>query len=301
MYSVDLSPVRETRARHPEAVVAAAVTRRRRPLLDDSGQLLLIAVDHPARNALGVRESPMAMQSRADLLGRVVAALGRPGVDGVLGSPDIIEDLLVLGALDDKVVVGSMNRGGLQGAVFEFDDRFTGYDAPAISRMGYNGGKVLTRVALDDPGTVGTLAACAQAVTDLAELGLMAMIEPFSSSWVDGRPVNDLSPEGVIRSVSVCSALGATSAYSWLKLPVTDDMERVMAATTLPTLLLGGDPTGRPDQTYARWEKALSAPGVRGLVVGRALLYPPGDDVEATVDIAAGLVRDSVGTVLSRR
>ena len=38
------------------------------------------------------------------------------GVDGVLGTADILEDLLVMGALEDKVVFASMNRGGLQGA-----------------------------------------------------------------------------------------------------------------------------------------------------------------------------------------
>ena len=54
----------------------------------------------------------------------------------MLGTPDILEDLLLLGALEDKVVIGSMNRGGLQGAVFELDDRFTAYDAAAIAAPG---------------------------------------------------------------------------------------------------------------------------------------------------------------------
>jgi hypothetical protein len=76
-----------------------------------------------------------------------------------------------------------------------------------------------------------------------------------------------------------------------MKLPVVRDMARVMAATTLPTLLLGGDPTDRPDETYAEWAKALALPSVRGLVVGRALLYPPDDDVVAAVDTAVSLVR----------
>ena len=70
-------------------------------------------------------------------------ALGRPGVGGVLGTADVLEDLLLLGALDGKIVIGSMNRGGLAGAVFEIDDRFTGYDAAAIARMGFDGGKML--------------------------------------------------------------------------------------------------------------------------------------------------------------
>ena len=63
-----------------------------------------------------------------------------------------------------------------------------------------------------------------------------------------------------------------------------------MAATTLPTLLLGGDPSGTADETYAAWQKALAVQGVSGLIVGRALLYPPDGDVEAAVDAAAALV-----------
>jgi hypothetical protein len=65
---------------------------------------------------LAVGDRPMAMANRTDMLDRILVALGRPGVDGILGSADIIDDLLLLlGALDHKVVLGSMNRGGLPG------------------------------------------------------------------------------------------------------------------------------------------------------------------------------------------
>jgi len=94
---------------------------------------MLIAADHPARGALGVRNDPLAMGDRRELLERLVVALARPGVDGVLATPDVVEDLLLLGALDDRVVVGSMNRGGLAGSVSELDDRFTAYDAAGIA------------------------------------------------------------------------------------------------------------------------------------------------------------------------
>jgi DhnA family fructose-bisphosphate aldolase class Ia len=110
------------------------------------------------------------------------------------------------------------------------------------------------------------------------------------SRRVDGRVTNDLSPDAVIRSVHITQGLGATSAYTWLKLPVVAEMERVMDATTLPTLLLGGDPSRRPEETYAQWRDALALPAVRGLVVGRTLLYPPDDDVTAAVDTAVSLV-----------
>src|SRR6266540_2753458 len=280
----------ETRARRPEAIDEAWRQRARRPLLGHDGRLLIVAADHPARGALGVRDDKTAMASRPDLLQRLATALARPGVDGVLATPDVLEDLLLLGALEGKVVIGSMNRGGLQGARFELDDRFTAYAAKDIADRGLDGGKMLTRIDLDDPGTVATLEASAQAVTDLAERRLMAMVEPFWSTRHGGRVTNLLDPDSVIKSIHVASGLGATSAYTWLKLPVVDDLPRVMEATTLPTLLLGGDPTAAPEETYASWGKALTLPSVRGLVVGRALLFPPDGDVAGAVDQAAALV-----------
>ncbi len=291
MPELDFERIRETRAYHPEWVGQAAAHRLRRPVLAESGRLLLVAADHPARGALGVRERPHAMANRYELLDRLVTALGRPGVDGVLGTADILEDLLLLGALDDKVVIGSMNRGGLQGSVFELDDRFTAYTANAIAQSDFDGGKMLVRIDFDDPGTASTLEAAARAVDGLAAHGLMALVEPFLTRRVNGKARNDLSTEAVVHSVAIASGLGRTSANTWLKLPVVEGMEAVMSSTTLPTLLLGGDPDESPDATFATWEKALALPGVRGLVVGRALLYPPDDDVIAAVDAAASLVR----------
>jgi len=281
----------EIRARRPEAIAAAAAARARRPLLGGDGRLMIVAADHNARGMLAVRGAAMRMASRVDLLDRLGVALARPGVDGVLATPDLVEDLLLRGALEGKLVIGSMNRGGLQGAAFELDDRFTAYGAEELAAFGFDGGKMLCRIDLSDPGTAGTLEGCGRAVTALARHRLMAMIEPFWSYRAEGRVCNDLSPAAVIRSIHVAQGLGATSAYTWLKLPVVEQMERVLAATTLPTLLLGGDPDDDPDQVFATWRDALQMPPVRGLVVGRALLYPPDDDVAAAVDTAVALVR----------
>jgi hypothetical protein len=280
----------EVRAREPGRIAAAWASRTRRPLLREDGRLLLVAADHPARGALGVRDDAMAMGSRIELLDRLSTAVSRPGVDGVLGTPDILDDLLLMGALEDRVVIGSMNRGGLQGATFELDDRFTGYTGAEIEARGLEGGKMLTRVCLGDPGTAATLEATGRAVTDLAQRRLMAMIEPFMSVRDGDRVRNLLDADNTIKSINIASGLGASSAYTWMKLPVVEDLERVMEATTMPTLLLGGDPSGEPEDTYASWDKALELPSVRGLVVGRALLFPPDRDVAAAVDTAVDLV-----------
>ncbi len=290
----ELSELLDVRVNRPEAIAEAAARRHRRDsLVGPSGRMLIIAADHPARGALRAGESALAMADRMELLDRLRLALSRPGVDGLLATADVIEDLLLLGALDDKVVIGSMNRGGLAGTVFEIDDRFTGYDAATLSRMGFDGGKMLFRIDPADPATAPTMQSCAQAVNGLAAAGLMAMVEPFISHRVEGRVRNDLSTDAVIRSLTVASGLGATSAYTWLKVPVTDDMERVAAATTLPLLLLGGEVAADTDATYTSWQKALQLPTVKGLVVGRTLLYPPDDDVVAAVDTAAGMLGEA--------
>ena len=155
---------------------------------------------------------------------------------------------------------------------------------------GLDAAKLLLRVNLGDPGTVRTIEESARVVTASAHAKLPIMIEPFMSEWVDGRVVNDLSADAVITSVGIASGLGASSAYSWLKLPVVNEMERVMESTTLPTLLLGGDTGAAAEETYAAWDAALALPGVHGLMVGRSLLYPHDGDVAQAVDTAAGLV-----------
>jgi DhnA family fructose-bisphosphate aldolase class Ia len=292
--AADFDRLREVRAEHPGDIGAALKRRVRRHVLRGDGRLFIVAADHPARGALAVGTNPTAMADRYDLLDRLATALGRPGVDGVLGTPDIIDDLAVLGLLDDKIVVGSMNRGGLRGASFEMDDRYTAYDVESMVEAGLDFAKTLIRINLSDSGTASTLEATARAVNAAAGAGLPIMLEPFLSRWEGDRVLNDLSADAVILSIGIASGLGASSSRTWLKLPVVEDMERVMRATTLPTLLLGGDAGGDPDETFAAWEDALALPGVRGLTVGRALLYPPDGDVAGAVDAAARLVHPGI-------
>ena len=279
------------RLEDPDAVARAAKARRRHPGLKYGRQNFIVAADHPARGALAVGPDPVAMADRRLLLDRLQIALANPAVDGVLASPDIMDDLLLLGALEGKLVFGSMNRGGLAGLVNELDDRFTGHTAAALAALGADGGKMLTRICLGDPDTVVTLEATAKAIDSLAERRLIAMVEPFLSVRNgQGRVRNDLSADAVVKSVGIAQGLGSTSAYTWMKLPVVADMERVMAATTLPTVLLGGDPAGTQDEVFATWQAALALPGVQGLTVGRTLLYPQDGDVAGAVAAAASLL-----------
>jgi hypothetical protein len=282
----------QTRVERPGRI-AELFAARRQPagLVGETGRLMLVAADHTARGALRAGADALAMADRGRLLDRLALALSRPGVDGVLGTPDVLEDLLLMGSLEGRVAIGSMNRGGLAGTVFEVDDRFTAYDADAVARAGLQGGKMLLRIDPDDHATAATLEACAKAVGALADHSLMAMVEPFLSHRVDGRLRNDLSTEAVVRSATVAAGLGWTSAQTWLKLPVIEDMEPVIAATTLPVLLLGGEVAEDQDAQFALWAKVLGNPQVRGMVVGRSLLYPPDGDVTGAVDAVVEMMR----------
>lgn len=288
--SETVSRIVTTRIQDPGAIADAAVRRvKAKSVLGDTGRAMIIAADHPARGANAVGGDPSAMADRGELLDRLCVALERPGVTGVLGTADILEDLLLLGVLDGKSVFGSMNRGGLAGSSFEIDDRFTGYDAETIAAMGFDGGKMLTRIALDDPATASVLENSARAVDELNDRELIAMVEPFLSHWADGRVRNDLTPDAVIKSITIASGLGRRTARTWLKLPVVADMGRVLASSTLPVLLLGGE-VKDAEAAFSAWQRALALPTVQGLVVGRSLLYPANGGVADAVDRAVSLL-----------
>lgn len=274
----------ELRFHRPDAVAAALASRRPGTLPSDGRRALFVAADHPGRGALAAGGGALAMADREDYLARCITALSRPGVTGFLGTPDVVEDLALLGALDGKVVLGSMNRSGLAGSNFEVDDRITAYDPDGIVAAGIDGGKLLLRIDLDDPRTPSVLERAGRAVSQLAAAGRTAVIEPFLSYPSPEGLVNDLSEEAVIRSVTIASALGNTSARTWLKIPCTADLERAVAATSLPCLLLGGEVPKDPEQTLSMWRSAMRLPNVHGLVLGRSLLFPRDGDVAANVD-----------------
>ncbi len=287
----------DTRATQPEAIYRALAARTSRPMLADDGATFIVAIDHPARGMVGVSGQPFVMADRRDVLERTMVALADPGVDGVMATPDILDDLALLGALDRKVVFGSVNRGGLMGSVWELDDQLTGHTVESIVEQNLDGAKMLLRIDLADKRTRRTIESCAEWITGLAAARKMAMLEPLPyTTNSDGRALLDTDDDALVKVVGVASGLGASSAYTWLKLPATDQIERVMAATSLPGLILGGAPGPDPESAFDDWRRAMAVPNVRGLVVGRALLYPPDGDVAAAVATAARIVHPSLPT-----
>ncbi len=284
----------ETRVSAPHKIADALALRRRRSPLTQDGMLFIVAADHTARAMVGLYDDPLAMANRRSMLDRLLTALEHPRVDGVLASAEILEDLALLGALHDKVAVGTMNRGGLAGATWTMDDRFTAYDTAHLRASNLDAGKLLLRIDYRDAGTVPTLASAAHAVQELNDAQMMAMVEPIPYTKNDkGEAVWDTDPLALVKAVGVSAALGGSSAYTWLKIQATADIATVAKVTTQPLLLLGGAPGPDPEATFALWEAALHEPTVRGLVIGRSLLYPASGDVAAVVARAADLVQQA--------
>ena len=285
----------DVRATQPGAIGAALAARTPRAMLADDGATFIIAIDHPARGMVGISGQPFVMANRREVLERTMVALADPGVDGVMATPDILDDLALLGALDGKVAFGSLNRGGLAGSVWELDDQLTAHTVESVVDQNLDGAKMLLRIDLADERTRYTIESCAQWITDLAAAKKMAMLEPLAyTTSSDGRAVLDTDDDALVKCVGIASALGASSAYTWLKLPATDQIERVMAATSLPGLILGGAPGPDPESAFDGWRRAMAVPNVRGLVGGRALLYPPDGDVATAVATAAHIVHPAL-------
>lgn len=296
-----LARITGLRVSDPEFAWRAAQARQLRPSIAPKGKLNLLAADHPARNITRVGDDSLAMADRRDYLARIVRVLQSPQVDGLMATMDIIEDLLAIDGmlresnaaplLDRRVLIASLNRGGLAGSAWEMDDPVTGATPAACRAWKLDGAKALLRVDEKDPGSLKTMLACAQAIHETNALHLPMFLEPLPVRKSEkGYEVVKTAP-ALARLAGVASALGDSSRLLWLKLPYCEEYATVARATTLPILLLGGESAGDPSPFLRQLESALKAgPNVRGAMVGRNVLYPGGEDPRAMAEGAGGVV-----------
>ncbi len=296
-----LALITEARVQDPERALRAAEKRVRRAGLTLDGRLNVLAADHPGRRVLRVGDDPLAMADRQAYLSRTARVLLAKDVDGVMATMDVLEDLLVLDdlrreaggppLLDGKLLIASLNRGGLAGAAWELDDPMTGPTPADCAERGLDGAKLLLRICDGEPGSLRTLEMAAQAVRELSALRLPAFLEvlPVIKTATGYEAVRDAGRLAALAGVA--SALGDSSRYLWLKLPYCDGFERAAAATTLPVLLLGGEASGDPAGLLSQMATGLaSRSNVRGTMIGRNVLYPGGRDPLAVATAVGGLV-----------
>ena len=296
-----LSQLTEIRVSEPERSLQVARERVRRDHLTLDGKLNILAADHPARRVTRVGDDPLRMADRHEYMARILRVMMSDGVDGLLATMDILEDLLLLhdlmrkaggpAFLDRKVLLASFNRGGLLGSSWEIDDPISGPTAATCAEWRLDGAKILLRICDAEPDSLKTLLATVQAITELNATGLPMFLESLPvEKTANGYKIIKTAEE-LARTAGAASALGDSSRYLWLKLPYCENYEMVARATTLPILLLGGEPVG--DATPFLRELAaglMAGPNVRGALVGRNILYPGDDDPLAVIESVGGII-----------
>jgi DhnA family fructose-bisphosphate aldolase class Ia len=296
-----LAQLTETRVSDPERSLKVAKERKRREHLTVNGKLSILAADHPARRVTRVGDNPLRMADRHEYMARILRVMMSDGVDGLLATMDILEDLLVLhdllkqkgraSFLDNKLLIASFNRGGLLGSSWEINDPISGPTAATCAQWGLDGAKILLRLCDTEPDSLKTLLATVQAITELNAVGLPMFLESLPVVKTDDGYKIIKTADALARTAGAASAMGDSSRYLWLKLPYCENYERVAQATTLPILLLGGEPVGDATPFLRELEAGLKAgPNVRGALVGRNILYPGDDDPLAIIESVGGII-----------
>jgi DhnA family fructose-bisphosphate aldolase class Ia len=293
--------ISEIRIADPDRVFQIAKKRKRRTQLTNDGSLLLIAADHPARRVTRVGTDELGMANRYDFLARIFRTLLSEQVDGVMASMDVLEELLLLhdlattpdgrGFLDQKLLIASLNRGGLDGTTWELDDPVTGATPRSCKDWGMDGAKFLLRICDDEHSSLVTIKAASHAITELNALHLPTFLEPLPVRKSKRGYKVIKTAEALAKIVGVAAALGDSSRFLWLKLPYCDNFSVVAQATTLPILLLGGEPAATSKRFLSEVEEGLKAgSNVRGALVGRNVLYPGPEDPFTVAETVGGLI-----------
>jgi DhnA family fructose-bisphosphate aldolase class Ia len=296
-----LAKITELRLADPHCSLRAAQARKRRSTLTSDGRLNILAADHPARRVTKVGADSLRMADRHRYLARIVRVLQSDVVDGVMATIDILEDLLVLhhmilegggpALLDDRLLIGSLNRGGLAASSWEMDDPITGATPATCAAMGLDGAKLLLRICDAESASLNTMLYCARTITEMNALSLPTFLEPLPVVKEDGNYRVVKSAEALAKIVGVASALGDSSRYMWLKLPYCKNYEVVARATTMPILLLGGESVGDATPLLREIEAGLGAgANVRGALVGRNVLFPGVQDPLVVAQAAGSII-----------
>lgn len=296
-----MARITQARIEDPDLPWRAAQERVRRTSLTTAGRLNILAADHPARRVTKVGSNAIAMADRRDYLARILRVLACETVDGLMATMDLLEELLILDSfirqakgpslIDGKVLIGSLNRGGLAGTSWELDDPITGPTAATCAAWKLDGAKLLLRIGDGDAGSLKTILAGVQAINECNALRLPMFLEPLPVIRKDSGWVVQKDAESLAKITGVASALGDSSRYLWLKLPYCPGYEAVARATSLPILLLGGESAGNPAPFLQELAGALGAgPNVRGALVGRNVLYPGNEDPLTMAGAVGGII-----------
>lgn len=290
-----------------ELVKREANERVRREILTNDGALMIIAADHPARGMMSSGVDGLGMAQRVNFLGRILRVIcGNPQVDGVMGTPDVLEDLILFSYLvkqhggedflPNRVLIGCMNRLGLKDAVFELDDGLSAYKACYTKEMGIDGVKLMFRYDPKSLDSRKTIEYCLKAMNECHEHEVPVFLEALAVESKDGKPQQKSDIKSLIQAVCIANGLSTSSVGTWLKLPYIKDYsgltyKDVITATSYPVLVLGGAATGQPEELVTNVHEAMEA-GASGGLIGRQILFPADYDPYAVGKAISGVIHN---------
>lgn len=271
----------------PQLIRAEAEQRKKPPA--NCKQLVLAAADHNARMITGYEDDPIRLGRRRLYLSRLARILLASSVDGVEASPDILEELLLLNyiirqehgldLLSGRRMIGTVNRGGLKDAVWEMDDFCSCFTVRRLTALHLDGAKFMLRINPGRMESKNNLQACVETINQARDQELPVFIECL---FVTGAPERGFTVhtdlESLVKAVGVASALGYSAAGKWLELPLTADYLTAVSASTCPVLVVPDESGRTAAEVVAEYAvpSALS-PQVRGILLGRNVLFSPND------------------------
>lgn len=271
------------RTYEPQIIISE--TNKRKKPIKFSEKIVLAAADHNARMINEYKGNKIGLSNRHEYLSRLVRMLFSSELDGVEASPDILEDLIIINYLtqkrmnfnflENKILIGTVNRGGLKNTVWEMDDMCTCFTVDRINKLNLDGVKFMIRINPQDELSKNTLKYCTQVVNEAENYNLPIFIEClFVVNDAKGGYKLLTDTESLIKSVGVVSSLGCTASQKWLEVPLNNEYKTVTDATTCSILVVPDELMSLPIEVIKEYTKEMKInENVRGILLGRNVMF----------------------------
>jgi len=289
---------------HPQLVFEIAKLRKKPEPLGSNGNVLIVAADHNGRMITAYRDDKIGLGNRYLYLARLCRILTKEAVDGIEGTPDIIEDLLLLNHLFKKNgneeflnnvnLIGTVNRGGLLKTAWELDDRPLSFTIKGINRLMLDGIKVMFRIKDDDLQSGKTLKYCAEVINEASYNNIPVFIEGLYLKNKKKSYEIDYDTEALVKAVGVSLALGTSAVRKWLEVPFTSDLSRVGLASSGPMIMIQDEKESDPKKIVKEYCQGFSeVPNVYGTLLGRNILFAEQDPL-LLAEVIASIWKDGL-------
>ena len=284
------------KAFHPEVIEQEACLRNRPGYRHE--QLVFAAADHNARMINEYKGNPIGLSNRREYLTRLVRMLQSDRIDGIEATPDILEDLMIINRLfreakqreflNSKLLIGTVNRGGLKNTIWEMDDMPACYTVERLKKLNMDGVKFMIRLNPGDERCKNTMRYCADAVNEAERAGLPIFIEALYVETTENGFVMRTDSESLCKVVGVVGALGCRGVGKWIEVPLNNEYAVPVSSTTCPVLVVPDEVESDPLAVVREYTKEIGLhDNIRGILLGRNIMFNEQDPLPIADAIAA--------------